>query len=285
MNKYLVLIVLIVSILGLSLFLLYPGEKTIYTMWTALRVKGDGREVAIAEARRLNDLFNRFDPSSEVAAINLAAGLNPVKVSRETFDVIALSLLIADLSGGAFDISLGEHGNWREIKLNSQAETVFLALKGMKIDLGGIGKGFAIEKIKRLLGGKKGNKTLVDMRSSIAAIGRSWKIGVLDPRLTGAGGRDRILGAVILNDGETLATSGGYEQPGHIIDPRSGQKAEKCLGVTVIAQDAAIADALATAIFVLGPEKGMALAEKLAARAVIIDRKGKIYDNFGFKLR
>jgi len=284
MKKYLLFIVVGVSLLGLSLFLLSPREQTIFTMGTTLRVKGDGREIAIAEAGRLNALLNRFDPSSEVSAINLAAGLHPVKVSRETFDVIAISLIISELSDGAFDVTMGENGNWRDIALNGKEQKIFLARKGMKIDLGGIGKGYAIEKIKRLLRADRGNKTLVDMRSSIGAIGRSWKIGIVDPRLAGRGA-SRGLGVAVLDDGETLSTSGGYEQPGHIIDPRTGQTAEQCLGVTVIAQDAAIADALSTAIFVLGPEKGMELANKLAAQAVIVDKKGKIYDNFGFKLR
>jgi thiamine biosynthesis lipoprotein len=118
------------------------------------------------------------------------------------------------------------------------------------------------------------------MSSSIAAIGGPWKIGVKDPRK-----RSRILGVIILNDGEALSTSADYEQPGHIIDPRSGRSADKCLSVTVIALNAGFADALSTAIFVLGPGEGLKLANQQKVKVLIVDKKGKVYDNFGFKLR
>jgi thiamine biosynthesis lipoprotein len=117
------------------------------------------------------------------------------------------------------------------------------------------------------------------MHSSIAVIGGPWKIGILDPR------NQKILGTVVLNDGEALSTSAQYEQPGHITDPRSGRPAGNCLSVTVITGDAALADALSTAVFVLGPVEGMKLIKKFKAEAVIVDKNGKVYDNFGFKLR
>ena len=111
----------------------------------------------------------------------------------------------------------------------------------------------------------------------------------MDPRegqgAAGSGKEGNLLGTVILNDGDALATSGQYEQPGHIIDPRTGKKADKCLSVTIIAKDAGLADALSTAVFVLGPVEGMKLVKKLGVKAIIVDRNGKTYDSFSLKLR
>lgn len=284
MKKYWAVLI-ILALLGIGFLLSSPGEKTVMVMGTTLRVKGDGAQLAIDEAKRLDRLFSRFNPKSDISLINQAAGEKPVKVTKETFDLIATSLIVSDLSGGAFDVTLGRNGNYRAIALDRKSQTVFLRHKGMSLDLGGIGKGAAVELARHKLLANKAKKTLIDMHSSIAAIGGPWKIGVIDPRGAQPGMKAKLLEVVTLNDGDALSTSGGYEQPGHIIDPRNGRVANGCLGVTVIAQDAAIADALSTAIFVLGPEQGMKLANKLAAKAVIVDRKGKINDNFSVKLR
>jgi thiamine biosynthesis lipoprotein len=122
------------------------------------------------------------------------------------------------------------------------------------------------------------------MHSSIAVIGDGWRVGIQGPRVQGLGSR-KIIGVVVLNNGDALSTSGQYEQPGHIVDPRSGKPADKCLSVTVVAKDAALADALSTAVFVLGPADGWQLLEKFKAKAFVIDRNGKTYDNLGLKLR
>ncbi|MFA6170195.1 MAG: FAD:protein FMN transferase [Candidatus Margulisiibacteriota bacterium] len=276
--------VLIILILGLG-YLLLPNEKTVVVMGTTLRVKGDGARLAIDEVKRLDRLFSRFEPESDISKVNRAAGNGPVVVAKETFDLVATSFLLSDLSGGAFDLTLGRNGNYRAIVLDSKNRTIFLRHKGMSLDLGGIGKGAAVESARRKLLADGAKKTLIDMHSSIAVIGGPWKIGVIDPREARPGMSSNLLEVVTLNDGDALSTSGGYEQPGHIIDPRSGRVANRCLGVTVITRDAAIADALSTAIFVLGPEQGLKLANKLAAKAVIVDGKGKINDNFSVKLR
>lgn len=284
MKKYWAVLI-ILALLGIGFLLSSPSEKTVMVMGTTLRVKGDGAQLAIDEVKRLDRLFSRFDPKSDISAINRAAGEKPVQVAKETFDLIATALLMSDLSGGAFDITLGRNGNYQAVVLDRKKQTIFLRHKGMSLDLGGIGKGAAVELARRKL--NKAKKTLIDMHSSIAAIGGPWKIGVIDPRgaKPGRSASEKLIEVIALNDGDALSTSGGYEQPGHILDPRTGRVADQCLGVTVVTQDAAIADALSTAILVLGPEAGMKLANKLAAKAVIVDRKGKINDNFSVKLR
>ena len=122
---------------------------------------------------------------------------------------------------------------------------------------------------------------MIDMRSSIAVFGdKTWKIGVQHPRDSTA-----LLGVVELTHGQSLATSGDYERGQHILDPRTGEPADKCQGVTVIGQNAAIADALATAVFVLGPRQGLRLVELLPEiEALIVDREGKIIQSSGFEL-
>ena len=243
-------------------------------MGTLISVRGEHGREAVAEVKRLERLLSSFDPSSEVSRINALAGIAPVKVSGKTLQIVLRSIDYSRLSGGAFDITLGRKGSFRDIVVDKSKKTVFLKNHGMKIDLGGIGKGFAIESARQLLVAKGVKKALINMRSSITAIGGPWRIGISDPT-----SESRALGVVVLNNGEALSTSGQYEQPGHILDPRTGRKADQCLSVTIICRDAGAADALSTAVFVLGPEKGMALLRRLNAGGIIVAKSGKMVRN------
>ena len=246
----------------------FPYEKTVRTMGTTVRVKvvGPGAphwtKRAIDEISRIDRLFSKFNPDSEISLLNRLAGRAPLQVSADTFNVLKLAEEVKRASHGAFDVSYGTQ----------------------RIDLGGIGKGYAVESARRLLLKKEIKSAIIDMHSSIAVIGDGWKVGVRDPR-----DKDKLLGVVVLNDGEALSTSAQYEQPGHIIDPRTGKPAAKCLSATVIARDAALADALSTAVFVLGPKKGIKLIKRWPqVAALLVDAKGNVTttnDNSGFKLR
>ena len=249
-------------------------EETSLAMGTIVTVKSHAPSPAIAEIKRLEQLFTIFNPSSEVSRINLAAGLSPIIVSPDTFNAIEQAIKVSHLSNGAFDITLGRKGNYRDIILDGKNNSVWLKKNGMKIDLGGIGKGCAVEAARGKLKARGEKKALIDMRSSIAVIGGPWKIGLQDPQKAG-----QTMGTIILNDGDALSTSGQYEQPGHIVDPRTGKKTGGCLGVTVITADAGLADALTTAIFVMGPEQGMALLKKTNTRGIIIAKSGKMLAN------
>jgi thiamine biosynthesis lipoprotein len=183
----------------------------------------------------------------------------PVMPAPDTTRVLAMAETVRKASNGAFNVC------WSG-----------------KIDLGGIGKGYAVEVARQLLLKNGVKSAIIDMHSSIAVIGDGWKIGIFDPRTKEY---KYIFKRIILNDGEALATSGQYEQPGHIVDPRTGRPADKCKSVTVVCKDAGLADALSTAIFVLGRVQGERLAAKMGAQTFIVDKDGKTYDNIGSKLR
>ena len=243
------------------------AEKSAQVMGTSVRVKVKGwgahsaADQAINETMRLDRVFSRYNKDSEISRLNRREKFKP---SPDTKKVFTLADRIKRLSKGAFNVSLSG-----------------------KYDLGGIGKGYAVEVARGCLPKRGVKSAIIDMHSSIAVIGDNWRIGILDPRTTNSELRTegKLLETIVLNDGDALATSGQYEQPGHIIDPRTGKPADKCLSVTIICKDAGLADALSTAVFVLGPVEGMKLAKKLGVRALIIDRNGITYDNSGSKLR
>lgn len=262
-----IFIIFLLLLTGIELFytsLPITFERTSKVMGTTVRIKVVGPGAphwtmrAINEINRIDRLFSKFNPDSEIGLLNRLAGRAPLQVSADTFNVLKLAEKVKRASRGAFDVKYGTQG----------------------IDLGGIGKGYAVESARRLLLKKGVRRAIIDMHSSIAVIGNGWRVGVRDPRDEG-----RILDVIVLNDGEALSTSAQYEQPGHIIDPRTGKPAAKCLSATVIARDAALADALSTAVFVLGPKEGMMLAEKMNVKALIVDKNGIIRGNLRMNSR
>jgi thiamine biosynthesis lipoprotein len=268
---YLMLFLLVLT--GLELWqtwLPLPFERSTRVMGTTVRVKVTGpgsphwTRRALYELQRLDRLFNRFDEKSEISLLNRLAGKAPLQLSADTAAVLKMAQEVRRASHGAFNVRL----------------------KDSSIDLGGIGKGYAVESARRLLLKKGVKSAIIDMHSSIAVIGGPWRIGILDPSSQSAvSSSQKTLKVVTLNNGEALSTSGQYQQPGHIVDPRTGKPADQCLSVTVVADDAALADALSTALFVLGPRDGISLLRHYKVKAFIVDRNGKIYDYLSTKLR
>lgn len=274
-----------------------PFERSAPVMGTTVRIKVTGKNAAhwaqraIWEIKRLERSFSLFDKCSEIALINELSGRAPLQVSPDTFSVIKMAVEVNKLSRGAFDITMGQPSH---LVIDEKNGKVMIRARNtprlcseqadhgaQSIDLGGIGKGYAVEAARRLLLKHGVKSAIIDMHSSIAVIGDGWKIGIRDPRVKGQGASSKkLLGVIVLNNSDALATSGQYEQPGHIIDPRTGKKADKCLSVTVIAKDAGLADALSTAVFVLGPVEGMKLVNKLGVKVIIVDKNGKIHRNF-----
>ncbi|MDD5382072.1 MAG: FAD:protein FMN transferase [Candidatus Margulisbacteria bacterium] len=261
------IIALLLSIVGFELFYSFiplTYEATAKVMGTTVRVKVSGpgapryAGLAIKEIKRLEKIFSKFDENSEVSLINRLAGRAPLQLSSDTAAVLKMAEDVRRASHGAFNVRFNDSS----------------------IDLGGIGKGYAVESARRLLLKKGVKSAIIDMHSSIAVIGDGWRVAIRDPRK-----EQGILGIVILNNGDALSTSGQYEQPSHILDPRTGKPADRCLGVTVIANDAGLADALSTAIFVLGPVSGSDLARALKVKYILVGKNGKIYDNLGPELR
>ena len=263
---YFIIVGLLIAIafVLISLNLGSTAEKTAFAMGTPVRVKVKGPKAqqlvaqAIAEIKRLDKLFSRFNPKSEIAQLNAGKKLD---LSPDTKAILKQSGQISKLTQGAFDINFQ---------------------KGKGLDLGAIAKGYAVEKARQALMKSGAESGIIDMRSSIAVFGsRPVRIGVRDPQDS-----NKLIGVVELNSGKSLATSGNYERGTHIIDPRTGQPARGCQGVTIISNNASQADALATAVFVLGPVKGLQLIKSLdGVEACLVDDDGKVLITSGFKLQ
>lgn len=265
----------------------------------------DAVEAAFEQIHRINDLMNDYDPNSPLSALNQTAFTAPITVDEDTFNVLTAAIEYSTLSDGAFDVTIGPVVKlWRKAKTASKApteielqkaqsvvgyknllldaknRTVRFAKEGMALDLGGIAKGYAIDKAIQtlqdagLLGG------MVDIGGDLRCFGipanrnKHWLIGLQDPA-----GADGILMTLNMDD-RAVATSGDYrrfviidgQKHSHILNPQTADSAKDLSSVTIIAPTAIRADALATAVTVLGKEKGMKLIETLTdTEAFLID--------------
>lgn len=279
----------------------------------------DGAERAIdealAEIRRIEDLMTDWRDDSPLSAINLAAGAAPVKTSREIVDLLLESVRASDLTGGKFDVTYAGAGrlwdfaapnpslpdpeavragaarvDYRRMRIDAEALTVFLPEAGMRIGLGGIAKGYAVDRAARILRDrgfrdfavKAGGDMIVRGRRE----GRLWWVGVRHPRRRG----ENV--AILPVSNVAISTSGDYERffeiDGkrycHILDPDTGYPVDHCQGVTILAKTSTWADALSTGVFVLGPERGMDLIESLPdVEGMILDALGEIHVSSGLR--
>jgi len=262
---------------------------------------------AFQEIKRIETLMSPWLASSDVTRISRSAGKEWVKASRETVEVIRKAQEISELSEGGFDITVGPLTElWRkarEKKIPPSAEEVkerldlvnfknievdqegkvFLKKKGMAIDLGGIAKGYGVDRAFDVLR-SLGYKNLIvnaggDLRVGGSKFDQPWMIGIQDPRTS-----QKIMAKISVSD-MAVATSGDYEKffiyegkrYHHIFNPRDGFPAKGYQSVTIVTKDCITADALATAVFVLGPEKGYSLCRKLdGVECLIVDGEGKI---------
>ena len=274
-------------------------------------------DAGFKEVHRLEELLSTWIPTSELSQVNAAAGVLPVPVSRDTFDILKRSLAIAELTGGGFNIAIGPAVQlWRvteqtrvpeesdllgvrplvdlsNLTLDEANRSVYLHKAGMRLDVGGIGKGFAAGRAAAVMRATGALAGVVALSGDITTFGRmpegkKFVFGIQHPRR-----EDRVLGRIELED-EAISTAGDYEQYferdgvryHHILDPRTLQPARGCQSVTIIARDGTLADGLDTGIFVLGPERGMALIEQLPdVEGVIVDTQGKVYLSSGLTSR
>jgi len=267
---------------------------------------------AVAEIHRLESLMTTWRDDSEIAHINQNAGKAPVKVGPETARVIDESLWISKKSGGVFDITFEVmHGLWRfdhdadphppraaevaerrklidyrHIVRDKKVETVFLDKAGVKISLGGIAKGFAIDRAAEVLIADGVEDFLAQAGGDLYVHGRKadgapWIAGVRDPR-----GEAGVYFAEMPVTDHAFSTAGDYERSyviagkrfHHIIDPRTGYPATACRSVTIWAKDALTADALDDAVFILGPKQGLELVESIdEAGAIIVDADNRVW--------
>ena len=263
---------------------------------------------AFAEVKRIDDLFTTYNEESPVWKINNNSD-TLIKVDDEIYNLLVLCDSVTRLSDGCFDVSLDNltkawgfytdnpllptkaaidsalnSSGWNNIQLKEN-QTI-IRRKNVGLNFGAIAKGYAVDKAIDVLKKSGMKKALVNAGGEIKVIGNDWKVGIQHPR-----DERGIVAVVKLND-MTVATSGDYEQYfeqdgiryHHIIDPKTGYPARGLQSVTVINESNTFADALATAVFVMGKEKGMKLIENLNnTEAMIIDEEEKIFYSSGFE--
>lgn len=268
-------------------------------------------EAVIAEMRRTDELMSTYKPASQLSQVNAEAHERPVEVDPEIIDIVAKSFEFSRLSDGAFDVTYASVGylydyraharptaeqvaaalpgvDYRQVEVDRERNTIRLLRKGVRIDLGGIAKGRAVDRgieILRALGiahamvNAGGDTRLLGDRR-----GKPWIVGIRDPRNEG-----RMVTRLPLED-EAISTSGDYEryfeEDGvryhHILVPGTGQSAREVRSATVVGADATLTDALSTTVFVLGVERGMALVSRLpGVEAVVVDKDGRIFYSDG----
>lgn len=271
-------------ILLLIPIILFSG-RTFYLMGTYFEAEVEGKELkAYKLGRELEEKLSDFIETSEISRINRNAGIKPVKVSRETYEVIRLSLEVCEETGGAFDPTVGSYTvnflrkrvlskeealsliNCKHVKLYPKERKVYLSKKGMALDLGGIGKGYALEVIARKLNIKRG---FLALSGDIKVWGERRVVGVYNP-ING-----KVLAYLVNEKDFCISTSGNYRRK-HILG------SSDFLQVTVVHENCTYADAYATAIFSGGEKLLKKLMDKKELGILVLYPNGKVLLNHTF---
>lgn len=287
------------------------GTQAYVELWAEDARQGQALVSAVQnEFERINQLMSPYLASSELSLLNREAAINPVPISNELYQLLQQAEQLAVLSDGAFDISFASVGfsydyrqhikpsaaeltdqrpliNYRHILLLAGNQVKF-ARPGVKIDLGGIAKGYAVEQAIGLLAKAGVKHALVtaggDTRLLGDKRGRPWMVAIKHPRKA-----DDIVAQLPLSN-SAISTSGDYErffiEDGvryhHILDPKSGQSPAGLMSVTVLGPDATRTDALSTTLFVMGLERGMAFIEQQDEfEAIFISSEHQLYFSSG----
>nr|WP_230935662.1 FAD:protein FMN transferase [Psychroserpens luteolus] len=275
-------------------------------------------DLAVLEITRIEKLISSWDIKSQTSEINRNAGLKPVVVDKELFDLIQRSLSISKLTDGAFDISYAsmdkiwkfdgsmkqmpsktdikasvEKVGYENVVLNSDNSSVFLKEKGMKIGFGAIGKGYAADKAKSLLKSKGVASGIINASGDMNTWGKQvsgdeWNVAITNPL-----DKAKAYALLPISNG-AVVTSGNYEKHvtfnnkrySHIIDPRTGYPSSGIISVTVFAPKAELADALATSVFVMGIDVGLNRVNQLQnIECIIIDDNGNLFTSNNIKIK
>ncbi|MDF4202339.1 FAD:protein FMN transferase [Maribacter sp. SA7] len=272
---------------------------------------------ALAEVQRIEKLISSWDVDSETSLINKNAGIKPVPVSWELYKLIERSILLSEITNGAFDITFTPLNHiwkldgtmeavpsstevkevknkvgYKNIVLNSKDRTVFLSKRGMRISFGGIGKGFAADKAKALLVSNDVKAGIINIDGDITTwgtkvTGDKWLIGVVNPDLKGgiSSWIPILESSVATTGGDGNFIMSGNKKYTHIMDPRTGYPAIGINSVSVFAKSAETSDALATSIFVMGLDAGLALINQLGdTEVIIVDSANKMHKSNGVLL-
>ena len=269
---------------------------------------------AVSEIKRIEKLISSWDENSETSQINKNAGIEPVKVSPELYNLIERAKKISEITDGAFDISYASMDNiWKfdgsmqkkpseleiqqsvakvgheRITLDPKSQTVYLREPGMRIGFGAIGKGYAADRAKELLVSKQVKGGIINASGDLTTwgtktTGERWLVGIANPL-----SKDKVFSWLPVVE-SSVATSGNYEKYivlngekySHIIDPRTGYPTKGINSVSVFAKHAELCDALATAIFIMGRDSGIHLINQMdGVEVVVVDSENKIHKSSG----
>ena len=283
------------------------GTRVSVELWADDAARG--RELVaevMREYHRVDDSMSTYKPTSEISRVNAHAAEAPMAIGDELFRLVERSLELSVASGGAFDITYDSVGylydfrahlrptdeqiaehlgavDYRHVVLDREHHTIFFRSAGVRINLGGIAKGYVVERAAAMLRAKGVEHALLNAGGDTRVIGdrrgQPWIVGIRHPRA-----EDEVVTRLPLVD-EAISTSGDYERffeenghrYHHIINPATGRPTEGILTVTVIGPDGTMTDGLDTAIFVLGVEKGLELIEAYPEyETIIVDAAGKV---------
>jgi FAD:protein FMN transferase len=295
------------------------GSQLRLAAWTTDEAPAiEAFEQVFKEFDRLESLLSVWKDGSDVVRLNKHAGMSPVSVSEDTINVLREAAEGSALTRGKFDITFGalsdiwrfDHDqdnvvpdrqlieprlkriDYRAVQFDGTARTAFINRPNMKVHLGGIGKGYAVDRASAMLRARGFRDFLIqsggDLYVAGANGGAPWKLGIADPR-----GAHEPFATLEIRDG-TLSTSGDYERSfikdgkryHHLIDPDFGEPANGCRSVTIVTNRAVMADVLSTGVFILGPYEGMKLIEQLPdVEGVIVTSDNEVMVSSGLRGR
>lgn len=266
-------------------------------------------DIAIGEISRIENLISEWKEDTQISQINQNAGIQPIKVDQEVFDLTQKALRFSELSGGAFDISIAamdkiwkfdgsvwempppekikksvEKVGYQNIILDSTKQTIFLKHKGMKIGFGATGKAYSADKTKKLMQSLGVQAGIINASGDMAVWGtqpngKPWAIGIAHPFHSG-----EIIKVLKLKD-KAVVTSGDYQKYleidgkrySHIINPKTGYPSTGITSVTIIGDNAEIANGISTSVMVLGKKEGLKFLKNFPTYSyLIIEDHGKI---------
>ncbi len=291
------------------------GTRITVELWSEDRAKADAAiEAVLDEMRHIDESMSTYKPTSEVSLVNAKAADGPMRISKELFDLLVKAKEYSVLTEGAFDITYASVGymynfpkhirpdeaqiakalpavDYRHVLLDAKNQTVQFSQKGVRIDLGGIAKGYSVDRGIDVLKARGFSRAYVsaggDSRIIGDRFGKPWMVGIRDPRK----GEGEVIASIPLVDA-AISTSGDYERffdeggvrYHHIIDPHTGHSASKVRSATVIGPYATRTDGLSKTAFVLGPEKAMEIYNRIDdIDAIIVKLDGSVIYSKGMQ--
>ncbi len=288
------------------------GTRVAVQLWSEDAVLAKrAMDAVIAEMRRTDELMSTYKPASQLSQVNAHAYERAVEVDADIIDVVEKAIEYSRLSDGVFDVTYASVGylfdyrkhlhpteaqiaaalpsvDYRQLRVDHDARTIRFLKPGMRIDLGGIAKGWAVDRCIDVLRGLGIEHAMVNAGGDTRLLGdrrgKPWVVGIRDPRNEG-----KVVTRIPLQD-EAISTSGDYEryfeEDGvryhHILEPGTGKSPKAVRSVTVISSTATRTDGLTKPIFILGVERGMEFVRRVQdAEAIIVDNEGRIFYSDG----